>query len=64
MKTDGKFTIKQTRSLNGRDKAVIRTIKALGLGKIGSSREVNMTPAMAGMVKSVEYLLEVKQNAK
>jgi large subunit ribosomal protein L30 len=34
-------------------------VKALGLGKIGSTKEVENTPQVAGMVAAVQHLLEV-----
>ena len=63
MKNQEKVQIKLIRSLNGRDARVIRTVKALGLERIGDKRDVTLTPALAGMVNKVGYLLDV-QSAK
>ena len=35
-------------------------IKGLGLRRIGSSRELEDTPAVRGMIAKVSYLLEVE----
>jgi len=55
-------TIKVTlkRSVIGRPKNQVETVKALGLRKIGDSREVSDTPALRGMIKTVQHLLEVE----
>lgn len=36
------------------------TVQALGLKKINSSREVNLTPNMQGMINRVSHLLQVE----
>ena len=54
-----KVIIKQVRSDIGRAPEVRRTIKALGLGRINKQREVPLNAATQGMIKKVEYLLEV-----
>lgn len=53
-----KVTLK--RSVIGRPQNQVQTVKALGLRKIGDSREVSDTPAMRGMIKTVQHLLEVE----
>jgi large subunit ribosomal protein L30 len=37
------------------------TLQALGLNKTNSSKEVEATPAVLGMVKKVEHLLKVEE---
>mgnify|MGYP001362359142 CR=1 FL=1 len=37
------------------------TLKALGLNKTNSSREVEATPQVLGMVRKVEHLLKVEE---
>ena len=37
------------------------TVKALGLRKLGAVVEHNASPAILGMVKTVEYLLDVEE---
>lgn len=58
---EDKVTIKQIRSVNGRTQQVKDTLTALGLGRIGKSREHNLTPPIAGMVKKVRHLVEVRK---
>ena len=48
------------RSLIGVKKDQRATVRALGLGKTGSSREVADTPDVRGMVNKVSYLLKVE----
>ena len=38
------------------------TLEALGLKKMNSSREVEATPQMLGMIRTVEHLLQVEEN--
>ncbi|MFC5848712.1 50S ribosomal protein L30 [Deinococcus petrolearius] len=49
------------RSVIGRPENQVKTVQALGLKKIGDSREVSDTPAVRGMVKTVQHLLEVQE---
>ena len=42
------------------DKAAL-TLKALGLKKMHSSREVEATPQILGMVRAVDHLLKVEE---
>lgn len=37
------------------------TLKALGLNKTNSSKEVEATPQVLGMVRKVEHMLKVEQ---
>ncbi|RTR25156.1 50S ribosomal protein L30 [Deinococcus radiophilus] len=54
-----KITLK--RSVIGRPQEQRDTVKALGLRKIGQSREVQDSPAVRGMLRKVEHLVEVQQ---
>jgi len=56
--TTVKVTLK--RSVIGRPRNQVETVKALGLRKIGDSCEVVDTPASRGMIKTVLHLLEVE----
>jgi large subunit ribosomal protein L30 len=38
-----------------------QTLKALGLNKANSTREVNATPQILGMVRKVEHLVKVEE---
>ena len=53
-----KITLK--RSVIGRPGYQVKTVHALGLKKIGDSREVSDSPAVRGMVNTVKHLLEVE----
>jgi large subunit ribosomal protein L30 len=54
-----KVKITQIRSTIDRPKSQKLTIKALGLGKINRSVEVELTPQVAGMVNKVNHLVNV-----
>lgn len=56
-----KVIITQIRSTIDRPERQKRTIKALGLGKINRSVEVENTPQIAGMVRKVNHLVSVKE---
>jgi large subunit ribosomal protein L30 len=55
-----KVQITQSRSMIKRPDTQQRTIKALGLGRINKSVEVELTPQIAGMIKKVNHLITVK----
>lgn len=54
-----KVKITQTRSTIKRSKDQVRTIKALGLGRISKSVEVEATPQIKGMINKVSHLVSV-----
>ena len=54
-----KITLKK--STIGYNKEQAATVKALGLRRIGESRELPDTPAIQGMVRKVSHLLEVSK---
>ena len=54
-----KIVVKQVRSIIGRPTAQRKVIAALGLGRIGKSREVEDTPAVRGMVAKISRLVEI-----
>ena len=56
-----KVKITQTRSLIRRPGTQVRTMKALGLGKINRTVEVELTPQIEGMLKKVTHLVTVKE---
>ena len=56
-----RIQIKQVRSIIDRPERQKRTMKALGLNKIGAVREVENTAALAGMVAKVGHLVEVTE---
>ena len=56
----GKVRITKTKSTIEKDERQKRTCTALGLNKIGSSSEVENTPAIAGMIRKVAHLVKVE----
>jgi large subunit ribosomal protein L30 len=56
-----KVQITQTRSTIKRPQTQIRTIQALGLGKLNRTVEVELTPQIAGMIAKVNHLVTVKE---
>ena len=54
-----KVVIKQVRSDAGCVPTVRRTIKAIGLGRIGKSREIVANAAVEGMLRRVSHLIQV-----
>ncbi len=57
----GKVRITQVRSAINRPKRQKLTIKALGLGKLNRSVEVEATPQIKGMVNKVSHLVTVTE---
>jgi large subunit ribosomal protein L30 len=51
--------IKQIKSLIGRTPNQIKNIKALGLRKIGHVVEKEDTPQIRGMIRKVDFMVEV-----
>lgn len=56
-----KIRVTKTGSTIEKDERQKRTVKALGLNKIGSSNEMENTPAIAGMIRKVQHLVKVEQ---
>ncbi len=59
----GEKTIRvtQIRSKNGATKRQLATIRGLGLGKVGKTRELKDTPAVRGMIAKVAHLVRVEE---
>ena len=57
----GKKTVKvrQIRSANRKPKEQEATLRGLGLGKIRRERVLEDTPAVRGMIRAVQHLVEV-----
>ena len=51
--------IKQIKSLIGRTPNQIKNMKALGLKKIGHVVEKEDTPQIRGMIKKIDFMVEV-----
>ena len=56
-----KLKITLTRSLIGNKKDQRATVRALGLGKIGTFAEQEDTPPIRGMIHKVEHLVKVEE---
>jgi large subunit ribosomal protein L30 len=56
-----KVKITQRRSVINRPKDQKLTIKALGLGRISKSVEVEATPQILGMIRKVNHLISVSE---
>ncbi len=55
-----KRRITQVRSQIGQSERHRGTLRALGLGKIGRSNEVEDGPVLAGMLRKVRHLVKVE----
>ncbi len=53
------LTVRQTGSGIRRPKDQLATLKGLGLGKVGRTRELEDTPAVRGMIRKVQHMVEV-----
>ncbi|MBN9299307.1 MAG: 50S ribosomal protein L30 [Filimonas sp.] len=56
-----KIKITQVKSAIDRPERQKLTLKALGLNKLNSSKEVEATPQILGMVTKVNHLVKVEQ---
>jgi len=56
-----KLRITQVRSQIGQSERHRGTLRALGLGRIGQSREHTESPQLAGMLRKVRHLVKVEE---
>ncbi|MFA7448376.1 MAG: 50S ribosomal protein L30 [Weeksellaceae bacterium] len=56
-----KVKVKQTRSAINRDKSQKATLTALGLKKLNQVVEHESTPAIEGMIRKIQHLVEVER---
>ncbi|AEI48107.1 MULTISPECIES: 50S ribosomal protein L30 [Runella] len=56
-----KVRVTQVRSKIGRPEDQKRTLAALGLGKISRSIEIEINPAISGMIQKVNHLVKVEE---
>ena len=56
-----KLRITQVRSQIGQSERHRGTLRALGLGKIGSTAEHAESPQLAGMIRKVRHLVRVEE---
>ena len=54
-----KIVVKQVKSTIGRPEAQVKIVKALGLGRIGKTKEITDSESVRGMVAKVSHLVEV-----
>ncbi|HTW88657.1 MAG TPA: 50S ribosomal protein L30 [Candidatus Binataceae bacterium] len=55
-----KIRIKLVHSPIGTTQRVRQTLKGLGLGKVGSERQVERSAAIDGMLRRVSHLVEIQ----
>jgi large subunit ribosomal protein L30 len=56
-----KVKVTQVRSQIGQSERHRGTLRALGLGKIGRSREHTESPMLAGILRKVRHLVKVEE---
>ena len=54
-----KIVVKQVKSIIGRSESQVKIIKALGLGRIGKTKELTDSDSVRGMIAKVAHLIEV-----
>ena len=54
-----KITVKQVKSIIGRPESQRKVVAALGLGRIGKTKEMEDTAAVRGMVAKVSHLVQI-----
>ena len=54
-----KLTVKQIKSTIARPESQVKVLKALGLGRIGKTKELPDTPTVRGMIAKVAHLVEI-----
>ncbi|OQA99337.1 MAG: 50S ribosomal protein L30 [Bacteroidetes bacterium ADurb.Bin217] len=56
-----KIRITLAKSKIGQTKHQKLVLEALGLGKIGSKTEQNLTPQISGMIEKVKHLVQIEE---
>lgn len=59
-----RLTVRQVRSGIGYEKSQKATLRALGLGRVGSRRELPDNPQVRGMIRKITHLVRVEQEGK
>ncbi|MCB9060715.1 MAG: 50S ribosomal protein L30 [Halobacteriovoraceae bacterium] len=59
--TNKTITVKLKKSIIGCTDKQVATVKGLGLRKTGSSKTLENTPAVRGMIKKIIHMLEVQE---
>ena len=57
-------TVRQIKSANRKPAIQTATLKGLGLGKIRRTRTLEDTPAIRGMIRAVQHLVEIVEETK
>jgi large subunit ribosomal protein L30 len=57
-------TVRQIRSANRKPAIQTATLKGLGLGKMHRTRTLEDTPAVRGMIRSIQHLVEIVEDKK
>ena len=57
-----KIKVTLVKSTIGQVESVKATVKGLGLKKISSSKELDDTPCVRGMIAKVKHLVKVEEN--
>ena len=58
-----KLKLTQVRSQIGQSKRHRGTLRALGLGRIGKTNELDDSPAVMGMLRKVRHLVHVEESS-
>jgi large subunit ribosomal protein L30 len=58
-----KLKLTQVRSQIGQSQRHRGTLRALGLGRIGKTNELNDSPALKGMLRKVRHLVHVEESS-
>jgi large subunit ribosomal protein L30 len=57
-----KVKLTQVRSEIGQSQRHRGTLRALGLGRIGKTNEIEESPVLAGMLRKVRHLVKVEES--
>jgi large subunit ribosomal protein L30 len=60
-KNPGKLRVTLVRSINGTIQSHRETVRGLGLRRMNHTVELEDTPAIRGMIRKVDYLVQVEQ---
>ncbi len=58
-----KLKLTQVRSQISQSQRHRGTLRALGLGRIGKTNEIDDSPVVAGMLRKVRHLVKVEENS-
>ena len=58
-----RLRLTQVKSYIGQSERHRGTLRALGLGRIGKTNEIDDTPVLAGMLRKVRHLVKVEESS-